>query len=38
MSGTTYKTLALSQPKEFVTQVELNRPDKFNTFNHALWM
>lgn len=38
MSGTAYKTLAVTQPSSFVTQVELNRPDKFNAFNHDLWM
>lgn len=37
MSGSTYKTLAVSQPSEFVTHVELNRPDKFNSFNDAQW-
>lgn len=38
MSGATFKTLAVTQPTEFVTQVELNRPDKFNSFSHALWL
>lgn len=37
MSGSTYETLAVSQPSKFVTHVELNRPDKFNSFNHTLW-
>lgn len=38
MSGASYKTLAVTQPTPFVTQVELNRPDKLNSFSHSLWM
>lgn len=38
MSGTIYKTLAVSQPSEYVTHVEFNRPDKFNSFCDAQWM
>ncbi|XP_059045868.1 delta(3,5)-Delta(2,4)-dienoyl-CoA isomerase, mitochondrial [Achroia grisella] len=34
---TQYETLAVSVPKKNVFHVELNRPDKLNTFNEALW-
>ncbi|XP_052747908.1 delta(3,5)-Delta(2,4)-dienoyl-CoA isomerase, mitochondrial-like [Galleria mellonella] len=34
---TQYETLAVSVPKKNVFHVELNRPDKLNTFNDALW-
>lgn len=37
MSAAPYKTLAVTQPSEYVTQVELNRPEKLNSFNHSLW-
>ncbi|XP_053620882.1 delta(3,5)-Delta(2,4)-dienoyl-CoA isomerase, mitochondrial [Plodia interpunctella] len=32
-----YETLAVSVPKKHVYHVELNRPDKLNTFNIAMW-
>ncbi|XP_063835472.1 delta(3,5)-Delta(2,4)-dienoyl-CoA isomerase, mitochondrial isoform X1 [Ostrinia nubilalis] len=32
-----YETLAVSVPKKNVYHVELNRPDKLNTFNLAMW-
>ncbi|XP_070826246.1 delta(3,5)-Delta(2,4)-dienoyl-CoA isomerase, mitochondrial-like [Chaetodon trifascialis] len=32
-----YTTLAISQPAEFITHVELHRPDKLNTMNKAFW-
>lgn len=34
----TYETLAVTQPKPFVFQVELNRPKNLNAFNRAMWM
>lgn len=37
MSSKTFETLAVSQPAPFVKHVQLNRPDKFNAFNTALW-
>lgn len=39
MSSTpTYETLAVSSPKPFVFQVELNRPKYLNSFNRTLWI
>ncbi|XP_067010199.1 delta(3,5)-Delta(2,4)-dienoyl-CoA isomerase, mitochondrial [Anabrus simplex] len=32
-----FEKLAVSVPKPFVYHVELNRPDKLNTFNEAMW-
>lgn len=32
-----YETLAVSEPKPHVFHVELNRPQKLNTFNIAMW-
>lgn len=32
-----YSTLAVSHPAEFVTHVELHRPDKRNAMNKAFW-
>ncbi|XP_076591288.1 delta(3,5)-Delta(2,4)-dienoyl-CoA isomerase, mitochondrial isoform X2 [Chaetodon auriga] len=32
-----YTTLAISQPAEFITHVELHRPDKRNAMNKAFW-
>ncbi|XP_013184703.1 delta(3,5)-Delta(2,4)-dienoyl-CoA isomerase, mitochondrial [Amyelois transitella] len=34
---TQYETLAVSVPKKHVYHVELNRPDKLNTFNIPMW-
>ncbi|CAB0004518.1 unnamed protein product [Nesidiocoris tenuis] len=34
---TEFKTLNLSVPKPFVFHVEMNRPDKLNSFNNELW-
>jgi len=34
----TYETLNVTTPVEFVVQVELNRPDRFNAFNKAMWI
>ncbi|KAM3968592.1 delta(3,5)-Delta(2,4)-dienoyl-CoA isomerase, mitochondrial [Aphomia sociella] len=31
------ETIAISEPKKHVFHVELNRPEKLNTFNEALW-
>lgn len=33
-----FDTLAVSYPKEFVAHVELNRPDRLNAFNKAMWL
>lgn len=33
-----FKTLSLTVPKPFVFHVELNRPDKLNSFNHDMFM
>lgn len=38
MSKSAYKTLAVTQPSPFVHQVELNRPDRLNAFNNALFL
>lgn len=32
-----YTTLSVSQPAEFITHVELHRPDKRNAMNRAFW-
>lgn len=32
-----YTTLSISQPAEFITHVELHRPDKLNAMNKAFW-
>ncbi|XP_033735839.1 delta(3,5)-Delta(2,4)-dienoyl-CoA isomerase, mitochondrial-like [Pecten maximus] len=32
-----FETLKVTQPKEFVTQVELNRPKQLNAMNKAFW-
>jgi len=32
-----FKTISVKQPSPFVCHVELNRPDKYNAFNSALW-
>jgi len=32
-----YETLKVEVPKPFVYHVQLNRPDKLNSFNTALW-
>lgn len=34
----TFETLKVTSPKEFVVQVELNRPDRLNAFNRTMWM
>lgn len=34
----TYETLKVLSPKEFVSHVELNRPDNYNAFNKQMWM
>lgn len=34
----TFETLKLTSPKEYVVQVELNRPAQLNAFNRAMWM
>lgn len=33
-----FETLKVTTPKEFVVQVELNRPDRLNAFNKTMWM
>ncbi|KAI9590533.1 delta(3,5)-Delta(2,4)-dienoyl-CoA isomerase, mitochondrial [Glossina fuscipes] len=35
---TNYETLAVSSPKPFVFQVELNRPQRYNAINKQMWM
>lgn len=35
---TNYETLAVTNPKEFVYQVELNRPEKMNAMNDTMWL
>lgn len=35
--GSPYSTLAISQPAEFITHVELHRPKKLNAMNKAFW-
>lgn len=37
MSDLAFKTLSVKQPAPFVCHVELNRPEKYNAFNMALW-
>lgn len=37
-SAGAFETLAVTVPKPFVYHVELNRPNRFNAFNKALWM
>lgn len=32
-----YETLSVSQPKEYVLNVQLNRPDKLNAMNQLFW-
>lgn len=32
-----YKTVSIQNPKPFVFHVQLNRPDKLNAFNRAMW-
>lgn len=32
-----YTTLAVSQPRQWVVEVRLNRPDKRNAMNQAFW-
>ncbi|XP_053728056.1 delta(3,5)-Delta(2,4)-dienoyl-CoA isomerase, mitochondrial [Synchiropus splendidus] len=36
-SASSFSTLAVSHPAEFITHVELNRPDKLNAMNQAFW-
>lgn len=36
-SAKTFETLAVTVPKPFVYQVELNRPNKLNTLNRTMW-
>ena len=35
--GSPYTSLAISQPAEFITHVELNRPEKRNAMNKVFW-
>ena len=37
VSGYEYETLAVSQPREWVTEVRLNRPEKSNAMNQTFW-
>lgn len=34
----TFETLKVTSPKEFVFHVELNRPDRLNAFNKTMWV
>ncbi|CRK87791.1 CLUMA_CG001549, isoform A [Clunio marinus] len=34
----TFQTLKVTSPKEYVKQVELNRPDRLNAFNKTMWI
>jgi len=34
----TFETLKVTTPKEYVVQVELNRPDRLNAFNRLMWI
>lgn len=36
-SSSPYSTLAVSHPAEFITHVEINRPEKRNAMNKAFW-
>ncbi|CAG9858907.1 unnamed protein product [Phyllotreta striolata] len=38
MSSTAFKTLSVGVPKEYVYHIKLNRPEKRNAFNHAMWL
>lgn len=33
-----YQTLKIESPKEFVFNVQLNRPDKANAMNTPMWL
>lgn len=33
-----FKTLKIENPKEFVYNVQLNRPDKANAMNSTMWL
>lgn len=33
-----YHTLKIESPKEFVYSVQLNRPEKANAMNKAMWL
>lgn len=37
VEGYSYETLAVTSPKEHVYHVQLNRPEKLNTINKAMW-
>jgi len=34
----TFDTLKVTSPKEYVVQVELNRPERLNAFNRLMWI
>jgi Delta3,5-Delta2,4-dienoyl-CoA isomerase len=34
----TFETLKVTSPKEFVFHVELNRPDRLNAFSRTMWI
>lgn len=34
----TFETLKVTSPQEFVYHVELNRPDKLNAMNRTMWV
>ena len=36
-SGSSYTTLAVTQPAQFITHVEINRPEKLNAMSRAFW-
>ncbi|XP_044016220.1 delta(3,5)-Delta(2,4)-dienoyl-CoA isomerase, mitochondrial isoform X2 [Aphidius gifuensis] len=38
MSTMKFETISITKPKEFVYQVELNRPKKLNALNNTMWL
>ncbi|XP_015127487.1 delta(3,5)-Delta(2,4)-dienoyl-CoA isomerase, mitochondrial isoform X2 [Diachasma alloeum] len=38
MSSFNFDTISVSSPNEFVYKVQLNRPNKMNALNNAMWM
>lgn len=32
-----FKTISVKEPSPYVCHVELNRPEKYNSFNAQLW-
>lgn len=38
ISMSKYHTLKIENPKEFIYNVQLNRPEKANAMNSAMWL